>query len=284
MKIILPFENTPEERLGIGPSQGVVYALDEDIVLKLPFQYEVTRDIKQAYCWDHSIRSLVAMEQEAAVYEALHNRPHPNFTRKLATNQSDYLFLERLEPLQEAWPNAKQRDRHRWVLELLAAVSYLEKIGFVHGDLAVRNLGVDRSNTLKLFDFGSAIPRSHPDFSHDIVRDHSNLATCLHFLLSGVDPFADAHSHARVTKIRDMLKDGRWRIAEGAEVIADIIRDGWAGRNGSMAFNDLFVQKAIIKDFSLVARIGFTTRGGIPIGKAPMNTSLLAGMRVMRRI
>lgn len=240
MRIVSPFQTLPEECLATA-SQGVVYALDRDIVLKVSFQYEVTLDLEQAHCWDLSLRSFVAMENESAVYEALEESPHPNFARRLATTRPDHLFLERLKPLQEAWPNAKHLDRCRWVLDLLAALSWLEKNGFVHGDLAVRNLGVDSfSNSLKLFDFGSSIPRSHPDFSNDITRDHFDLATCLHFILSGIDPFANIRSRTEANEIRHILETGQWVIAKDAEVIAGIIQDGWAGRNGLMEFNDLF--------------------------------------------
>ncbi|RSL89479.1 hypothetical protein CEP52_014886 [Fusarium oligoseptatum] len=241
MKINSPFQTLPKECLAAA-SQGMVYALDNDIILKVPFQYEVTEeDLEQAHCWDLSLRSLVAMENESAVYQALQESPHPNFVRRLIATRVDCLFLERLETLQNAWPKAKHTQRYRWALDLLAALSWLEKIGFVHGDLAVRNLGVDRfSNCLKLFDFGSSISRSHPDYSNDMMRDHFGLATCLHFILSGIDPFATVRSHSEAIEIRCKLESGQWQVAKEAEVVADTIQDGWAGRNGSMRFNQLF--------------------------------------------
>ncbi|KAJ4328911.1 hypothetical protein N0V84_000700 [Fusarium piperis] len=230
MRIAVPFSNPPEECLSIGPSQGLAYALDQDIVLKLPFQYEVTMDTELSHCWDLSMGSFVAMEKEVAVYEALQAEPHPNFARMLATNKTDYLFLERLEPLQTKWKAASQETHHRWVLELLAAVSWLEKLGFVNGDLAVRNIGIDRANNLKIFDFGSAISRSHWDYANEIPRDRFNLSTCIHFLLSGVDPLADVQSRAEAVEIRGMLEAGRWKISEDACLLADIISDGWTGK------------------------------------------------------
>ncbi|KJZ71568.1 hypothetical protein HIM_09037 [Hirsutella minnesotensis 3608] len=239
MRIILPFQEPPKECLSLGPSQGLVYGLDQDIILKLPFQYEVTRDVDMAHCWDLSLGSFVATEKELAVYEALRDHPHANFARRLAPDQSDCLFLERLQPLQTAWPGSSPEHRHRWVLEFLAAVSWLEKLGFVNGDLAIRNLGVDRANRLKLFDFGSALTRSHSDYSNDVRRDHFNLATCLHFLVSGVDPFADVYSHSEAVKIRSMLESGQWKVAKGASVLADIIQDGWSGRTGTTPFEQL---------------------------------------------
>lgn len=103
MKITLPFRGPLEECLRIGPSQGLVYALDQDIVLKLLFQYEVSQDMEMAHCWDLSLRGFViATEKELDVYRALHGRPHPNFARRLVIDKSDCLFLERLVPLQRA--------------------------------------------------------------------------------------------------------------------------------------------------------------------------------------
>ncbi|KAM0427915.1 hypothetical protein ACHAPT_007375 [Fusarium lateritium] len=242
MRITVPFKYPPETCLSIGPSQGLAYAVDDDIIVKLPFQYEVTQNTELAHCWDLSMGSFVAMEKEVAVYEALQAEPHPNITRMLATNKTDYLFLERLQPLQTVWKEASREQHHRWVLELLAAVSWLEKLGFVNGDLAVRNIGVDKANNLKLFDFGSAISRSHWDYENEIPRDRFNLSTCLHFLLSGVDPLANLHSRAEVTKIRGMLEAGQWSIPGDTCLLADMIQDGWTGKGRSTAFEELLDQ------------------------------------------
>jgi serine/threonine-protein kinase RIO1 len=144
--------------------------------------------------------------------------------------------------LQDARLLASRADRERWALELLGAVSWLEEMGVVHGDLAVRNLGVDRQNRLKLFDFRSAISRSHPDFRNDVIRDHFDLSTCLHFLLSGVDPFANVRSRQEADKVRGMMESGRWTIGEGAKSLADIIQDGWAGRTSHRTFHDVLQQ------------------------------------------
>jgi serine/threonine protein kinase len=242
MDIIVPFKDLPRECLSIGPSQGLVYALDEDLVLKVPFQYRVTEKLELHHCLDLSLASFVALERERVVYNMLDTHPHVNFPRRFAADLSDGLVLERLEPMQKAWPSASRADRERWTLELLDAVSWLDEMGFVHGDLAVRNLGVDRQNRLKLFDFGSAISRSHLDFIHDVIRDHFNLATCLHFLLSGVDPFANVRSRQEADKIRTMMESGRWTIGEGAQSLADIIQDGWMGKTSHGTFHDVLQQ------------------------------------------
>ncbi|AEO54506.1 hypothetical protein MYCTH_2089137 [Thermothelomyces thermophilus ATCC 42464] len=239
MRPILPFSDRPGECLSIGPSQGLVYAIDQEIVLKVPFQYPVLQDDSTHYLLDLALKSFVSLERELAVYDTLRNNPHLNIARRLETDRSDCLFLERLTPLAAAWPGSNELDRRRWALELLDAVSWLEDCGWAHGDLAVRNLGVDSTKRLKVFDFGSAIPRSHPDYANEVWRDHFDLATCLHFILSGIDPFAGTRSCSEVEKVRSTLTAGRGTIRHGADVLADIIQDGWTGRASSTTFRQL---------------------------------------------
>ncbi|OBS26136.1 hypothetical protein FPOA_00079 [Fusarium poae] len=183
------------------------------------------------------------MENEMVIYDALQVHPHCNFAQRLEPCTVDYLFLERLDPLEKIWPLATRDDRVQWALGLLDAMSWLEKLGFVHGDLAVRNLGVDKRNTLKVFDFGSSFLY---ESANDLIADHFDLSTFLHFILSGVDPFAGVQSHADVIDLRKKLKAGRWTIAEGAEVIGDIIEGGWTGSTGTQSFTDTFKQVATI--------------------------------------
>ncbi|CZT50920.1 uncharacterized protein RSE6_11994 [Rhynchosporium secalis] len=133
------------------------------------------------------------MKRKLAVYDATANRRHPNIARRLNVDSSDCLFLERLQPLEQAWGNSDEKIRHRWIRELLEGIRWLEELGFTQGDMAVRNLAVDSSNHLKLFDFGSATTKDHYDFAADVKRDHSGLATCLHYILTGVEPFANVH-------------------------------------------------------------------------------------------
>lgn len=242
LKSVIPFREYPGEHLSVGPSQGLVFAIDSDIVLKLPFQYPIpdqSRDDDERLYMDRALASFVAMEKELAVYEVLRSQPHPNIVRRLETDQPQCLFLERLQPLQEAWIQSEQADRRRWAKELLAALSWLECLGFTHGDLAVRNLAVDAAKRLKLFDFGSAVSRCHYDYAADVKRDHFDLATCLHFILTGIDPFSVARSAREVSEVRRCLMEGRASLGTGAETLAEVIQDCWTGRADTTTFSDL---------------------------------------------
>jgi RIO-like serine/threonine protein kinase len=108
--------------------------------------------------------------------------------------------------LEKIWADAEEIMRHRWIRDLVDVISWLEKLGFTHGDLAVRNLAVDSSNRLKLFDFGSATTNDHYDYTADVKRDHSGLATYLHYILTGVDPFANASSAQEVRQIENQRR------------------------------------------------------------------------------
>jgi hypothetical protein len=179
------------------------------------------------------------MERELALYDAVANRQHTNIARRLEVNSSSCLFLERLQPLEEMWVNADEMMRHRWTRELVDAISCVEELGFTHGDLAIRNLAVDSFNRLKLFDFGSAITNDHYDYAADVKRDHSGLATCLHYILTGVDPFANVNSVQEVRQIESQLPGGRGSIGAGAEALTDVIQAGWTGQAASTKFSQV---------------------------------------------
>ncbi|KAH8732286.1 hypothetical protein GQ44DRAFT_697386 [Phaeosphaeriaceae sp. PMI808] len=186
---------------------------------------------------DQALQSFVAMEKELAVYDAVAQRPHANIAWRLEVGLSTCLFLERLQPLERAWINANETMRYHWVRQLLDAVSWLEKLGYTHGDLAVRNLAVNSSNCLKLLDFGSASPTDHYDYAADTKRDHSGLATCLHFILTGIDLFAKVYSAQEVRQIESQLLGGCDTIEAGAEILADVIQAGWTGQTASTKFS-----------------------------------------------
>jgi len=243
MKLITPILDKLDHCLSIGqaPSQGLVYALDTNIVIKMPFQYKIPDDLDgdAIFYLNHAIQGFVAMERELAVYDALANRPHTNIARRLKVNSSTCLFLERLRPLEDVWAVSDKAMRYRWVRELVDAISWLEELGFIHGDLAIRNLSIDSANRLKLFDFGSATTNDHYDYAADVRRDHSGLATCFHYILTGVDPFANVSSVLEVRQIESQLLAGRGIIGVGAEALTDIIQAGWTGKAASIKFSQV---------------------------------------------
>lgn len=105
LKFITPFLDKLDHCLSIGqaPSQGLVFALDTDIVIKLPFQYTILDDLDDnaIFYLNHGLRSFVATGRELIVYDAVTSRPHTNIARRLEVDSTLCLFLEWLQPLEE---------------------------------------------------------------------------------------------------------------------------------------------------------------------------------------
>lgn len=240
---ITPYCMPHDQCLSIGqaPSQGLVYAIDENIVVKVPFQYPVTDppNFETELRRDDSLRSFELLRKEANIYQLLALHQHPNIVRCIYARPGSCLFLERaLNPLQLAQSQATKQSRYRWIRQLLNAVVQLEELGYTHGDLAVRNIGIDDDDCLKLFDFGSATYKADDTFNRTLENDHTGLSTCLHFILSGVDPMANAQDWEEVRCIQRELSEGRYSIMPEARVLREIIVDGWTGSTTQRTFNE----------------------------------------------
>lgn len=87
---------------------------------------------------------------------------------------------------------------------------------------------------------------------------HQRLASCLHFILSGVDPDEQArdigharHSQEARRQWRETVRRGEYPIAAGAEPIAGILQDAWTlkmqadGKARSFAEVELRVRDAL---------------------------------------
>lgn len=241
---ITPYCMPHEHCLSIGqaPSQGLVYAIDDNIVVKVPFQYPLTNqpNSETESRRDDSLRSFELLRKETNIYQLLALRPHPNIVRCIYARPGSCLFLERaLHPLQLAQAQATKQSRYRWIRQLLSAVIHLEVLGYTHGDLAVRNIGIDDNDCLKLFDFGSATYKADDTFNHTLEKDHTGLSTCMYFILSGIDPMAHAQDWDEVRTIQRELSEGRYSIVPEAGVLREVIADGWTGAAPRRTFSEI---------------------------------------------
>lgn len=224
-----PYKFPPSACLSLGPSQGIVYALSKNAVVKLPFQYPVDQAAstdeanEQLYM---SLRSLALFKKESSFYDFLSEKPHPNLAQRLQSELSG-IVLERYKPLQQAWHSSTKAVRLIWIQELLNALEWLESRGCVHGDLKVNNIGINVDNRLRLFDFASFRRRDEEGYSEQVLQDHFALATCIHFLASGIDPVAKAKSLQEVRQTISTLKGGYGVVDEAARDFEDVIQAGW---------------------------------------------------------
>lgn len=270
---ITPYRMAHNQCLSIGqaPSQGVVYAIDAHVVVKLPFQYPVPNrpDSDDELCRDDSLRSLELLRKEINVYQKLALHPHPNIVRCFYARSATCLFLERaIDPLQLAQAQATKQLRYRWIRQLLSAVVKLKELGYTHGDLTVQNIGINDNDCLKLFDFGNATSKLNVIFQPTLEKDHSGLATCLYFLLSGVDPMANAKDWSEVRCIQRELCEGRYSIVSEALILRGVIMDGWTGAAAFRTFDEI---RKIVKKI-------------IDVGDDDNNSSSLKDFRTMKAV
>lgn len=84
----------------------------------------------------------------------------------------------------------------------------------------------------------------------NIGSAHQRHASCLHYILTGVDPDEQAQQlgHARYSQTdriqwREKVRRGEYAIAPGAEPIADILQDAWTLRttisDEAMSFSEV---------------------------------------------
>jgi serine/threonine protein kinase len=225
-----PYKLPLSKCLSLSPSQGIVYELNKRVVVKLPFQYPVgngsTIDAKKDHLY-LSLRSFALLKRERQFYDLLTRKPHPNIAQKFPSDYVYGIFLEHLNPIEEVWASSTKDMRMRWTQQLLSALAWIEKLGYTHGDIAIRNLGVDRNGQLKLFDFGSITHKNDEDFDEQVLDDHFSLASCIHFLASGIDPLAKAESAADFQRIRSDLERGTAFVEEAARDLQQVIQAGW---------------------------------------------------------
>ena len=229
-----PYILPNKDCLSIAASQGVAYRLSEHHVLKMPYQYPV-KDV-ESFDLDEAIEqlelsqgSIDSFNDERAFYRLLETTgQHPDIVKVDHSTLEHGIVLEYLQPLEIAWVASTETSRLRWIKQLLRATAKIEELGYTHGDLAVRNMGVDKNNDLKLFDFGS-VHQLGDEYSHRFIeKDLSRLADCIHFLLSGKDPLADIPDRKTLRQVQAALENGTFAIDTLARPVEDILRSCWA--------------------------------------------------------
>jgi hypothetical protein len=219
--------------LSMAASQGVVYKLSEHHVLKMPYQYPV-KSVKGTSAMDEAIEqlelsqcSIDSFKNEQAFYQLLENIDSHDIVKVDISTFEYGIVLEYLQPLETAWYTSSAESRLRWIRQLLRGNAKIEELGYTHGDLAIRNMGVDKNNDLKIFDFGSIHPRGKGIPHRFIERDLSRLANCVHFLLSGNDPLAGIANLKSLRAVETALENGTFAIDTVARPVEDILKSCW---------------------------------------------------------
>ncbi|KAG6358562.1 hypothetical protein INS49_012079 [Diaporthe citri] len=247
-----------------GFNRSAVFFLDEHLVLKAQKQYHIPNVPLPGdrVLLELGLANFTGTQLERQVFTILQSSPHPNLVRCLdvrGVKDSDILegilFFERLDPLSTALAESNMTCRRRSVVELASAFAHLESLGLIPTHACAQDLGLDKNGRLKLMGFGASPRRSYPGVqgheetaadepipSAEVIRQnigsaHQRLASCLHYILTGVDPDEQAqqlgdarYSQTERIQWREKVRRGEYAIAPGAEPIAGILQDAWTLR------------------------------------------------------
>ncbi|KAL2022098.1 hypothetical protein VTK56DRAFT_6142 [Thermocarpiscus australiensis] len=196
--------------------------------------------------------SVKKIEAEKAVYRVLMKRPHPNIIQCILC-VPEGIFLHRMESsLQERLSQfqaaiALPQTQERWVWQLTSAVAWLERLGFVHGDLRPANIMLDANDDIRLGDFDATVKpgrelmvatepfcKLNENFEPPLagpVSEQFSLASCIYTIRFGHWPWHDLDPRARVKK----LIRNEFPLVSADSLFGAVTRRCWHGKYASIA-------------------------------------------------
>jgi serine/threonine protein kinase len=213
-----PFASLKPYDFLAGGATAHVYVINTAVVLKVPIRYSGLDPIDTA---DYAA-GFESLEHEKAIYEVLNERKfkHPNLLRRILAIPEG-IFLERLATTLEFRNRNREKEPVsestviRWTTQLVSAETYLEELGYVHGDLRPANILLTNEGHVKLCDFdatvrpGERLRTATPGFSQvsDLKSfrpciascDSEQLAigSCIFAIETGTEPLQDAEDQVQ---------------------------------------------------------------------------------------
>jgi hypothetical protein len=117
----------------LGLSQGIVYQICDEAVIKVPFQYPVAKtlpaDEDEINDQIHmSLRSFALFKKECAFYAVLAQNRHPNLLQRLQSRTLSGIVLPCLRSLEQAWGVHTKRHTLRRFNNCLLLLNGLENL------------------------------------------------------------------------------------------------------------------------------------------------------------
>lgn len=253
-----PFRGvTYHERGGYG---HIFQLPDTAIVVKIPHRIvngTADDDVRAA-------ESLEILRRERAVYHVLATKEqHPNIVQYfMSTNSALFIkfepeTLERRLDRRLADPVPESRQ-YRWAREIAGAASWLESLGYFHGDLRPENILLDKAEHIKICDFGRALKRgckieaaTYPFYrpSNGAVAGpaHEQFAvgSCIYTIRTGEVPYGLWTTSAEFMRMHDALVRGEYPPVDDDRILGHVISSCWHSRYESMEDLDATIGRAV---------------------------------------
>lgn len=280
-----PFVSLSSDNWLSSGAAGQVFAVSRHVVFKCPtlFDNPTPRLVEEM---EESIKKI---ENEKTMYRILMEHRHPNIVYGILC-VSEGIFMHRLETtvqfrLDQFTTMPVGLDlQERWIRQLTSAVVWLERLGYVHGDLRPANALLDAMEDIKLGDFDATVKKGErllvasetwfckldEDYEPPLagpVSEQFALGSFIYTIRFGNKPFHELDEPTRVWKV---IKN-EFPATLADEVFGDIIHQCWCGVYCSIG--DL--EKAVLSRLSklsgeLVEPSNGETAGAIDQGLPPM--------------
>jgi hypothetical protein len=237
-------------------THGVIFKLSRQVVYKAPIYHNMAPHTMARF--DEAKASRKAQSRETRAYGFLKHHPHPHILQSIIT-VPEGLFLER------AWKSVWERivkhpdypitweDKLCWAKEIASAAAWVEKLGFVHGEIRPSNVLLTEQHHVKLagFDNSKKINRPIAKIKVPCWIDREDMmlagaateqfayASTLYFLENG---------HDAVFKLTDLGAFISFpHFAPNAFPFAGLIRKAWTGGFLHMAELERAVGSEVLK-------------------------------------
>ena len=225
-------------------SSGQVYAIGQHLVLKCPIVLDNPHPTQKSMMKESQIQ----IDCEKAVYKLLMENRHPHIVHVvLCTPEGIFMHRQamtlktRLEN-----PDIPQDLKSRWIKQLSSALSWLEHLGFAHGDLRPANIFLSPEEDIRLGDFdctvkigeklkagGGSYGKLYENYKFpnaSPMTEQYSLASCIFTIQFGHEPWHEIEEPQKVLKlIKNEFPD-----ASGDEIFGGIIQKCWHGKYDSM--------------------------------------------------
>ncbi|KAI8717156.1 Protein kinase domain-containing protein [Fusarium sp. LHS14.1] len=187
--------------------------------------------------------SQAQIDCEKSVYKVLMKNRHPHIVHAVLC-APEGIFMHRQATsldIRLQNPDIPQYLKEKWIRQISSALSWLEHLGFAHGDLRPPNIFLSQEEDIRLGDFdctvkigdklkagGGSFGKLHENYEFSDaspMTEQYSLGSCIFTIQFGHELWHEIYEHQKILKlIRNEFPD-----ASGDEMFGEIIHKCWHG-------------------------------------------------------